>query len=60
LGANSARLIRDFHSELFDEERPAVGGFFNDFGGRFAGAVSGFSEKRPSLASRLLLGTPQS
>ena len=36
------RLFRDFHTELFHEEGPAVGGFFDDLGCWFAGAVSGF------------------
>ena len=35
-------LLRDFHPELFDQEGPAVGGFFDDFCGRFAGAVTRF------------------
>src|SRR5262249_39590980 len=34
--------LRDFHTELFDQEGPAVRGFFNNFRGRFARAVTGF------------------
>ena len=36
------RLFRDFHTELFHEKGPAVGGFFDNFGCGFAGAVTGF------------------
>src|SRR2546423_8017362 len=40
--SRSRELLRSFHAELFDEERPAVGGFFDDFRGRLARAVTGF------------------
>jgi hypothetical protein len=36
------RSFRDFHPDLFDEERPTVGGLFDNFRCRFAGAVTGF------------------
>src|SRR5205807_189401 len=39
---NRHSLLRDFHAELFNEKGPAVGSFFDDFGGWFTSAVTGF------------------
>ena len=41
LSAATALLLSPY-AELFDEEGPAVGGFFDDLSRWFAGAVSGF------------------
>src|SRR4029077_3058329 len=41
-GLSKRRSLRDFHPEFFEEEGPAVGGFFDTFGCRFAGAVTSF------------------
>src|SRR5437899_12729302 len=35
-------LLLNLYAELFNEEGPAVGGFLDDFCGRFAGAVTRF------------------
>ena len=35
-------LLLSLYAELFNEEGPAIGGFFDDFCGRFAGPVTGF------------------
>ncbi len=53
-------LLLNLYAELFNEEGPAVGGFLDDFCGRFAGAVTGFGFDPNQYGFVTTLGSLQS